>query len=334
MTEQSDEPIVGAPTPPDLMAQTSLILRLGRNAVQCTLPEVFGGDTASYETIRRGRQAIANGLDVDTPRWVIDTLSWRDLRGPDAASVGLNPPADLVMSRPTALAAWYGVTDDREGDGVAPLSQTDDALFGRAHGGLHVVMGDAGRGKSLTLAALTRYLRESPALGADVRYLAFGEPEAVSQAPGPFLRSLLATILELGLSGAARRVLLVDSLRYFTFSGGAAGKGGVSVELFRDLTSVDAVARLFDVHLVAVWNPMLSGLDESERAEQLQTYAGMVRGAVEGVYVFDTTPTYSTSGVAVTFGTSHRSTDRRERRVTLVTQGGPLSAASITFSVN
>lgn len=138
--------------------------------------------------------------------------------------------------------------------------------------GLHLVVGGTSAGKSVWLSKQ----------GADVT-IRWGEPAEVYDLDPSSIQ--VADILEalavgLTLASAGFRVA-IDSFRNLVFGvTGAAGPGGVSVELYSALTSINNVCAQLDVLLVALVNPMSEG-------EKAQLVYNNIAASVAGMTVVD-----------------------------------------------
>jgi hypothetical protein len=108
--------------------------------------------------------------------------------------------------------------------------------------GVTVVMGKSNTGKT----QLMRYLQKS--IGGEM--IRFGEPY-----PNSVQNPQVAVDAMVAFMDGPDKLLLVDSLKYFVYKGGSTkGKGGVSVELFQDLTAISAVAAQLGKAIVVVLN--------------------------------------------------------------------------------
>jgi energy-coupling factor transporter ATP-binding protein EcfA2 len=156
----------------------------------------------------------------------------------------------------------------------APLHLNIKRGFGLtlSSGGVTVIMGGTATGKS-TLAEILYIAANHNNIPAS--FIRYGEPEADSLLSTPMLISCLADALV-----GPEELIIWDSIRRIAFnSKGAAGKGGISMGLFNDLTSLSVVAQQLNKALVIILNPLISD------AEYEKAYEAALNGSVRSTIV-------------------------------------------------
>lgn len=93
------------------------------------------------------------------------------------------------------------------------------------------------------------------------------------------LESELYQQLTTFLNDSTKKVLIIDSLRHFFYTGkGATGKGGVNMSMFTDLSALDNIANVYGKTIIALINP--NEVDEETYNSMVHSLAASVKGTI------------------------------------------------------
>jgi hypothetical protein len=158
--------------------------------------------------------------------------------------------------------------------------------------GVTVMFGQAGTGKTVTINYMREGLAREDHKSSLIRY---GEPELTPVSEGvatlPLLRpqDLLLKIGQTLFSDS--RVIFVDSFREFVYSPAksAAGKGGMNMGIFNELTRLSAVTTFLGKSLVIALNPLTAD------ADLIDMYREALGGSVTTVMIMNSPGSVSVS---------------------------------------
>lgn len=220
----------------------------------------------------------------------VDALG-KDIGAGDS-SAATAPETATAIAQTRFFIALGGVrTSHSEGrftdvpNAVPSVEVPSDPMAAFTTPGFHVIVGPTGWGKTTMLRRLKQQLEID---GAPCRSVIVAEPEPLDE------HSIMLNpqgFVDMLSSAAPTDVLLVDSLRYFVYSGqGALASGGVNMTMMAELSMLHSQLQARGLTVIATFNPMSN--QEAQYNQILQSLIASVTLVVGPVSLASKEPSY------------------------------------------